>query len=605
MKLLPEMKRSLYILPPKDRKKLLIVSGLQSALGILDLVGVVLLGALGSLAIRGVQSKGPGDRVSRFLDLVGIDQVSFQGQVAILGIVAALFLAIKTLLSVSISRKILQFLGRKSAEISDQMISKSLSRNLIAQQNLTPQMMQYAIGTGVSSLVIGFIGTSTLILSDAVLLLIMALGIFYIDPVTAALAISLFGAIGTVLYFSMHRRARKIGLELAKFNLESSEKLNEVLLAYREIYVRNSRFFYASKISKLRHQYSSFNAEQALLPNISKYIVELSITIGVLLISAVLFLTRDASQAASGLLAFMAAGSRIAPAILRLQQSLIQLQVNAGSANPTIELIRELETVSNLEEPIGKLIGNYPGFESKVIIKEMNFCYEDQSKFAIKEFNLEIHEGEFVAFVGPSGSGKSTLVDLILGLNEPTSGSIEISNLSPDIALQTWPGVIGYVPQDVGIINGTIRENLGIGFDPGQISDDDFLYAIDQSGLRGFIDESSLGLNILVGERGTKLSGGQKQRLGIARALVTKPRLLIFDEATSSLDGQSESAISNAIRDLKGSVTLIMIAHRLSTVRFADKVVYIENGTCIKVGKFEEVISEVPNFGEQAKLMGL
>jgi ABC-type bacteriocin/lantibiotic exporter with double-glycine peptidase domain len=268
-------------------------------------------------------------------------------------------------------------------------------------------------------------------------------------------------------------------------------------------------------------------------------------------------------------------------------------------------LIRELETVSNLEEPIGKLIGNYPGFESKVIIKEMNFCYEDQSKFAIKEFNLEIHEGEFVAFVGPSGSGKSTLVDLILGLNEPTSGSIEISNLSPDIALQTWPGVIGYVPQDVGIINGTIRENLGIGFDPGQISDDDFLYAIDQSGLRGFIDESSLGLNILVGERGTKLSGGQKQRLGIARALVTKPRLLIFDEATSSLDGQSESAISNAIRDLKGSVTLIMIAHRLSTVRFADKVVYIENGTCIKVGKFEEVISEVPNFGEQAKLMGL
>jgi ABC-type siderophore export system fused ATPase/permease subunit len=120
-----------------------------------------------------------------------------------------------------------------------------------------------------------------------------------------------------------------------------------------------------------------------------------------------------------------------------------------------------------------------------------------------------------------------------------------------------------------------------------------------------FVRESQLGLNLQVGERGTKLSGGQKQRLGIARALVTKPKLLILDEATSSLDGQSESAISNAIRNLKGSVTLIMIAHRLSTVRFADKVIYVENGSFVKLGTFDEVVSSVPNFEKQAKLMGL
>jgi ABC-type multidrug transport system fused ATPase/permease subunit len=403
----------------------------------------------------------------------------------------------------------------------------------------------------------------------------------------------------------LHRRARNIGLELAKFNLESSEKINEVLFAYREIYVRNSRFFYADKISKLRHQYSTFNAEQTMLPNISKYIVELSITIGVLLISAVLFLTRDASNAASGLLAFMAAGSRIAPAILRLQQSLIQLQVSAGSADPTIKLLSELEDVNILKKPLLKEKDDYQGFESKVILKDLNFTYGGDSNFQLKNFNLEINEGEFVALVGPSGSGKSTLIDLILGLNQPTSGSVEISHIPPGKALETWAGAIGYVPQDVGIINGTIRENLAIGFNPDELLEEDFNVAIEQSGLHEFVVNSPAGLDTLVGERGTKLSGGQKQRLGIARALVTKPKLLILDEATSSLDGQSESAISNAIRNLKGSVTLIMIAHRLSTVRFADKVVYIENGSFVKVGTFNEVVSSVPNFEKQAKLMGL
>jgi ABC-type multidrug transport system fused ATPase/permease subunit len=291
--------------------------------------------------------------------------------------------------------------------------------------------------------------------------------------------------------------------------------------------------------------------------------------------------------------------------MLRIQQSFIQIQVNAGSANPTIELIGELEKIEELQVPNNRIFTDQTGFNPGISIQELSFSYNQGSTLAIDNLSLEIKPGDFVAIVGPSGSGKSTLVDLILGLNAPLTGNILISNLPPEKAISSWPGVIGYVPQDVGIINGTIRENLSLGLDPEDLSETEINRAIEQSGLQDYIENSPLGLNMVVGERGAKLSGGQRQRLGIARALVTSPKLLILDEATSSLDGQSENAISTAIRSLKGSVTLIMIAHRLSTVRFADKVVYIENGKCLSSGTFEEVRTAVPNFEKQAKLMGL
>ena len=460
MKLFMDIRRSLNALSAKDNKKLFFISCIQSALGLLDLMGVVLLGALGSLAIRGVQSKGAGDRVSKFLDFIGIGQVSFQGQVAILGTVAAIFFTVKTVLSMFISRKILYFLASKSADLSSRLISKSLNRNLMTQQKQTFQELQYAVGLGATSLMLGVIGTTTVVISDVFLLFIMFFGIFIIDPFTASLSILLFGSIGSVLYFSLHKRARHIGEKLADFNLESYEKLNEVLLAYREIYVRNSRYHYADKISNLRHRYSSFSAEQVFIPNISKYILELSITIGVLLISAVLFLTRDASLAASGLLAFMAAGSRIAPAILRLQQNFIQVQISIGSSTKTFDLISELEGINELKLSSVREKSSFLDFNPEVIIKNVTFSYEKTNKFAIKNINLKIGKGELVALVGPSGSGKSTLVDLILGLNEPSIGYIEISGLAPDKVLETWPGAIGYVPQEVGLINGTIREKI-------------------------------------------------------------------------------------------------------------------------------------------------
>jgi ABC-type multidrug transport system fused ATPase/permease subunit len=210
-----------------------------------------------------------------------------------------------------------------------------------------------------------------------------------------------------------------------------------------------------------------------------------------------------------------------------------------------------------------------------------------------------------VAITGSSGAGKTTLVDLLLGVHTPTSGDIYISGLSPLDAFQKWPGATAYVPQETVIINGNIWENIALGFDYDPGHEKYVREALKLSNLEDYVESLPEGLFTKVGDRGHKLSGGQRQRLGIARALFTKPKLLVLDEATSSLDAQTEADITEAIKSLKGKTTIIMIAHRLSSVRDADQVIFMINGIIESFGTFDEVRKEVPNFDKQANLMGL
>jgi ABC-type multidrug transport system fused ATPase/permease subunit len=216
-----------------------------------------------------------------------------------------------------------------------------------------------------------------------------------------------------------------------------------------------------------------------------------------------------------------------------------------------------------------------------------------------------VPEGSTLAFVGPSGAGKTTMIDILLGVLEPQMGEVLISGKNPAEASRIWPGAIAYVPQDIAIAIGTIRENVSLGYPPEESQDERAWQALKLAQLDQVVEKLLGGLDSAVGDRGVRMSGGQRQRLGIARAMYTSPRLLILDEATSSLDGETEANISDSINAMKGNVTVLMIAHRLSTVRNADLVVYLEKGSVIATGSFESVRSEVPDFDRQAQLMGL
>lgn len=597
--------RSVSILSRADKQKIAAVVVVQICLGWLDLLGVLAIGLLGALSVTGLQSQNPGDRVSQALRILQISDATFQTQASIIGTIALCLLVGRTMLSIFFTRRILFFLSRRGAKISANLISRLLAQPLLTVQTRTTQEMLYAVTDGVVKITLGILATAVLFVSDLALLIIMAIGLYIVDPITAIGTFVIFALIGTALYRSMHVKAKKLGLETSVLNIQSNEKIIEVFSSYRESVVRNRRDYYAREIGKVRFALANVNAEMSFMPYVSKYVIETSVVLGALLISATQFVLQDSTHAIATLAIFLSAGTRIAPAVLRLQQGSITIGGALGQATPTLDLIDILGDKPLVENTDDTLDLFHEGFVSEIEVSNVSLTYPGKLTPAISNITLKIPSGASVAFVGPSGAGKTTIIDVLLGVLHPDEGKVSISGLSPMLAVAKWPGAVSYVPQDVAIAAGTIRENVALGYPLELATDDLVMRALKVAHLDKFIEELPFGIDTQVGERGAKLSGGQRQRLGIARAMFTQPHLLVLDEATSSLDGETEANITDAIHDLRGKTTVVMIAHRLSTIRNADIVIYLSKGTVMAVGAFDQVRNAVPDFDHQAKLMGL
>jgi ABC-type multidrug transport system fused ATPase/permease subunit len=594
-----------HLLDKGDRLKIIWVILLQTSFGFLDLLGVMLIGVIGALAITGVGSGKPGDRVSTFLEFVGLQNYPLQVQVASIGFVAAVLLICKTLFSVYFSRRVLFFLSRRGAAVSARMVSKLLRQSLLTVQSRSLQTSLYAVTSGVTLLTVGILGVFVSLISDISLLVVLLTGLFVVDTVMALGTLIAFSLIAYALWRLMHVRMKNLGFKTADITVQSSETVFEVLTAYREATVRNRKGFYAGLIGKQRLLLANLNAEMQFMPQISKYIIEIAVVVSAVAIAGFQFMVNDASRAVAILSIFLAATTRIAPAVLRVQQGAVSMRGTIAAAQPTLELIRELgwerDETDTWKEPDFK----YEGFVPKIELESVSFGYPSRDDDVVNRVSLSIPEGSFAGFVGSSGAGKTTLVDLMLGVLEPKSGQVIISGYAPKEAIKLFPGAISYIPQDVVVVNGSIRKNVTLGFEEGVIPDEFVWDALKIAHLDDFVNNLPEKLDSSVGDRGTKLSGGQRQRLGIARAMVTKPKLLVLDEATSAMDGELELNIGEAIQEMRGEVTIVMIAHRLSTIRSCDVIFHLSNGVVTGKGKFEELKTLVPEFNRQATLMGL
>lgn len=599
-------RQSWALLTKRDRKLLAAVTIVQVSLGLVDLVSVGLVGAIGSLAIRGAKSTGPGDKVGKLLEIFNLQNLSLQSQIFTLAIAAAGLMIGKTLFSIYFSRKTLFFVARRAAIISSQLLSKVLRQNLVSLRSRSSQQTLYSVTTGIDVLALGVIGTVTMLISDVTLTLLLTTGLFLVDPIVAFSSLGFFTTIAVSLHLVLVKRAQRISAEQTKLSIKNGQRILEVLGAYKEIYTKNRREFYAKSISEGRMQLAEYGAERSFMPNISKYIFELTTVLGAFLVSALQFAINDSSRAVAVLIIFLAASARISPALLRIQQGIITIKGNAAAAVPTLELLEELHflRVQESQTKIEK-VKDRNLFKPSVSITELSFRYSNSDNFLMHDVNLQIEPGSVVAIVGPSGAGKSTLVDLLLGLIIPESGSILVGDEKPEIAIQKFEGLIAYVPQDSLIFEGSLRENICLGYDPATITEEAIWDCIKIASLEEFVINNKEGLDLVVGERGSKLSGGQRQRLGIARAIVSNPKLIILDEATSSLDSKTEKDVSESIQLLRGKSTVIMIAHRLSTVAQADMVVYVDKGQILAKGTFDEARDQIRDFDIQAGLMGL
>jgi ABC-type multidrug transport system fused ATPase/permease subunit len=241
----------------------------------------------------------------------------------------------------------------------------------------------------------------------------------------------------------------------------------------------------------------------------------------------------------------------------------------------------------------------------KIEVNNLIYNYFESGKPAINDISFAINSGSTLAIIGSSGSGKTTLADCLLGLLEPTSGNIEIDKTAPEIYRTINSGAIAYVSQEVALVDGSIKENVAFALPESEVDAEKIDVALKRAHIHDFVKGLPQGVETVVGERGTRLSGGQRQRIGIARALYSNPKILVLDEATSALDAETESAITGMLKELHGQVTIISIAHRLSTVMHSDLVLFLRDGKLAGSGKFEDLVQQHPDLAHQAELLGI
>lgn len=597
--------KSFMLIPKSERKKLYFVSTIQIFSGLLDLLGVILAGMLGALAFSGVNQRGPGDRLGAALRILNLESTQLKYQLLLLGTAATLIFIVKTAFSISFMKKSLNFLSRISGSISSLLFSNMIRSPYQKVKIVDSQEIAFAIRWGVRATIVGVAGAALSLLADLFLASVLIIAIMMIDLLVATITLIFFGLVGLILYQQMNEKARYLGQQEAILSVEIDREISETLGALKELIVRKRLAHYNHLVGEALGKVARVQAEQAFMPFISKFVIEASIVVATFAIVLIQFSTQETARAAATVTIFFAASSRIAPAVLRMQQNLLAIKGNIGIAETTLQIINKFENVNSrrLEESVFR--DSHPGFLGKIAINNLTYQYDEASKPAIQNISFEVGVGEFVGIVGASGAGKSTLANLLLGILEPTSGSILLSGTSPREAISQHPGAISYVPQDVFIANSDIRSNIALGFAVEEIPESKILETVDTSDLKHFLSNKIEGLKFQVGENGNKLSGGEKQRLGIARALITKPKILVMDEATSSLDGKTENEITNAVEKLAGSTSIIVIAHRLSTIKNADKIIFMDDGYKLDEGTFLQLRERNSRFRVLCEYMGL
>ena len=590
----------------KSRKRLILkFAVVQALLALIDLVSVSLFGVLGSLAVSGIQSNSPSNFIGWVLRSLHISNFTFQNQVALLAILASLLLVIRTAASIFVSRRLLLVLASWSADFSVSLYRELLQGSIVELRKFSELRIIHNLTTGVNTLTIVVIGGFINILGDLTVVVLVILGILLIDPIMGISVVVLFVSLILTLYFLLHQKAENLGREETKKTVESNQNLLQAIGSFREVYVRNRIDYFVSEFKKNRETTTFIQAEVAFLPSISKYVFELAMVVGGLFVCAVQFGFHDATAAVGSLTLFFAASSRVGPALLRLQQSFLGLNSARGFSAETIQMFDSLHSKSpTLPTAIRNetLRSTEPGFVS---FKNVDFKFDKTELNFFDSLNLEFPNKGMFAIVGSSGAGKTTLVDLLLGVLQPNSGEILMDHVPPREYILGAKGKVGYVPQSIALSPGTLKQNILLGFDVTEFSDSAVHDSLKLANLDEYVSKLGNDLNTRLGAGGVDLSGGQRQRLGIARALITNPTVLVLDEPTSALDAESEDEVIKTLVELAKERLIIVIAHRLSSIKRSESIVFLSAGRIEDIGTFDQLYRKNSHFRHQVELLSV
>ncbi len=580
----------LDVLPPAARRFLIRYSVGLGALAVLDALALTLL----AVTITPIATGRP-----LVLPIFGtVDQL---GIVFLLAAVCG-FIILKSVLAVTLlwaaTRKFATYELLIGSRLFNSYIQAPWVERLKRNAADLVRMTDSSVGLTISSFLLP---ASTLLgefMSFAVILVVLAIA----KPLIALTAVIYLGIVGFVLSIAVTRRSRQAGRVNIKYTQVTSRLVTEMIGALKEVTLRNKTDEIAEVVRANRVQTSRARSNIQFLAQIPRYVLESAIIGGFLLVGIVGYLSGGTAAAVTAIALFGLAGFRMAPSLVRFQSIISQATAYAPHAEAVVQEIQAAEkSVEYLQDRDSKALPKKP---KKLDFEHVGFSYSTDAAEAVSDVNLSIPFGTAVSFVGSSGAGKSTIIDLILGLVEPTRGSITIDGTPLEELTHAWRSHVGYVPQDVALFDATLGQNVALSW-TGDYDRELARECLAKAQLLELVDSREGGLDAPVGERGLALSGGQRQRLGIARALYSQPLVLVMDEATSALDTATEAAVTKAIRGLHGKTTVVTVAHRLATIQHSDVIFFMSQGKVEASGKFDELVANVPEFAVQARLAGL
>ncbi len=398
---------------------------------------------------------------------------------------------------------------------------------------------------------------------------------------TLVLAFLLALCAGAVILL-IQKKMRRLGDTYHDINADIIKCSKQAFEGIKEVKIMNKERYFIEEYSDVYHRATKLELAYNLLSYIPKYLIE-TIAIGGILgyLAVVILLGGSLSAMIPQLSVFAVAAFRLLPSVNSLYASFTNIAYNMAAIDLIYHDIRSVEHVD--DSNIGTISCEQLQFNHAIEVKNLSFTYDQSDKVILDDVDVTIHKGESVAFIGESGGGKTTLVDNILGILTPQKGKILVDGVNINEIMQSWHRDIGYIPQTIFMMDDTVRRNVAFGIRNEEIDDEKVWEALRKAQLEEFVKQMEHGLDTEVGEAGMRLSGGQRQRIGIARALYHNPDILVFDEATSALDNETEKEVMAAIDALHGSKTMIMIAHRLTTIENCDHVYRVEDRNIQKV----------------------
>jgi ABC-type multidrug transport system fused ATPase/permease subunit len=589
---------------PKERSKWYFLTGARAMLSILDLAGILAIGfVVTSTAIFLTQGSSP----NRILDFAGfqIPAVTAQTLPFVAMLILLTFLT-KAILSVVITKQAAYFVATIEARSAKSIAEKVFGGDLSQARLRSREEMAYAIQFGSPAAFNHLLNFASTVIAEGSLFAIICLGFLLVDPWATLAAVLYFSIIAITIQYFVGTLMVRAGTESAKGTIDANGAVADLIAVFRELSVLGLRQRYIDRIYKSRISAADSSATQTYLNGMPRYIVEAALIVGVAAFILVQALNGDVVTSAATIGVFLSGGFRLTAAMLPLQAALLNIKASLPAAKTVHEILVSQSPVSrNLNSPRESKdtdIRPYPASPIKVTLDRVSFSYPNSDQSAIKDLSLEIKPGQQVALIGPSGAGKSTVADLMCGVLSPSKGSVTIiSGQSASESMSTFS--VSYVPQKPGLVSGSVAQNVALGLGLVEIDESRVWESLENAHLTEVIKSLPIGIHTELGKYQDGLSGGQIQRLGLARALYTKPALLVMDEATSALDAESESEIAHALAQMRGKVTVVLIAHRLNTVQHADKVFLIDDGQLVDQGTFQELLKRNASIEKLVALM--